>query len=187
LYWAVLEAEVRSRDYNLRLKELLAGAVDVREALLAVAEWTIRRREQDHVTTPLSLYCALERHELSHRFFGRFITEYFEVLANYLRQQMRAGVLRTTDPAMATRTFIGAVVYHSLVQELFGPVDATGSMDAHEVSSLIVSIWLDGMLAQPVKRPRRHAAKLKSSAVPRERASGKVSKQAITELQEPTQ
>ena len=46
LYWAVLEAKVRSEDFHLRLEELLAGAANVREALLAVAEWTLERRRR---------------------------------------------------------------------------------------------------------------------------------------------
>jgi AcrR family transcriptional regulator len=183
LYWAVLEAKVRSEDFHLRLEELLAGAANVREALLAVAEWTLERRARDHSTTRLSLFCALERHELSRRFFGHFIAEYFEVLANYLRQQMRQGVLRSADPLMAARTFIGAVGYHSLIKELFGPLDAAGDVDqdpaattdTREASRLMVSIWLDGMSAVP-------AAKLKNSAASRKRAS----RQAFTEIQEPT-
>ena len=179
LYWAVLEAKVRSEDFHLRLEELLAGAANVREALLAVAEWTLERRARDHSTTRLSLFCALERHELSRRFFGHFIAEYFEVLANYLRRQMRQGVLRSADPLMAARTFIGAVGYHSLIKELFGPLDVAGDIagttDTREASRLMVSIWLDGMSAAPV-------AKLKNSATSRKRAS----RQALTEILEPT-
>jgi hypothetical protein len=160
----------------------------VREALLAVAEWTLERRAEDHSTTRLSLFCALERHELSRRFFGRFITEYFEVLANYLHQQMRRGVLRHADPVMAARTFIGAVVYHSLIKELFGPLDAAagngnGNVDAREASRLMVSIWLDGMSAEPASR--NTGAKAKKLEVSRKRISRKVPRQAL-EIQEPT-
>jgi AcrR family transcriptional regulator len=186
LYWAVLEAKVRSEDFHLRLEELLAGAANVREALLAVAEWTFERRTRDHSTTRLSLFCALERHELSRRFFGHFIAEYFEVLANYLRQQMRQGVLRVADPVMAARTFIGAVGYHSLIKELFGPLDvardADATTDTREACRLMVSIWLDGMSAVPAARHRAPAAKLKKSVTSRKRAS----RQALTEIQEPT-
>jgi len=184
LYWAVLEAKVRSEDFHLRLEELLAGAANVREALLAVAEWTLQRRAEDHSTTRLSLFCALERHELSRRFFGHFIAEYFEVLASYLRRQMRLGVLRSADPFMAARSFIGAVVYHSLIQELFGPVDTTGNMDVHEASSLMVSIWLDGMSAETASR--RTAAKLNKSGAFPKRTSRKAPRQVLTETQEPT-
>jgi len=189
LYWAVLEAKVRSEDFHLRLEELLAGAANVREALLAVAEWTLQRRAEDHATTRLSLFCALERHELSRRFFGRFIAEYFEVLANYLRRQMRLGVLRSADPVMAARTFIGTVVYHSLIKELFGPGDTAGNtagnMDAREASRMMVSIWLDGMSAEPASRHSGH--ELKNSAASRKRTSRKVPRQALAEIQEPTQ
>jgi AcrR family transcriptional regulator len=183
LYWAVLEAKVRSEDFHLRLEELLAGAADVREALVAVAEWTLQRRAEDHATTRLSLFCVLERHELSQRFFGRFIAEYFEVLANYLRRQMRLGVLRPADPVMAARTFIGAVVHHSLITELFAPVPSDGSsaaeIDARKASRLIVSIWLDGMSAK--------AAKTKNRGASRKRVARRAPREAVTQIQEPTQ
>jgi AcrR family transcriptional regulator len=183
LYWAVLDAKVCSENYHLRLEELLAGAANVREALMAVAEWSLQRRANDHVTTRLWMFCALERHKLSRRFFGRFIAEYFEVLASYLRRQMRRGVLRTTNPVMAARTFLGANVYHSLVKELFGPVGTAEKMDDREASRLMVSTWLDGMAAVPVSRHRGTVAKLKSAGASRKRTS----RQALTKIQEPTQ
>jgi len=82
----------------------------------------------------------------------------------YLRRQMRLGVLRSADPFMAARSFIGAVVYHSLIQELFGPVDTTGNMDVHEASSLMVSIWLDGMSAETASRRTVAARSCQNSA-----------------------
>jgi len=185
LYWAVLEAKVRSEDFHLRLEELLAGAADVSEALQTVAEWTLQRHAEDHSTMRLSLFCALERHELSQRFFRRFIAEYFEVLANYLRVQMRRGVLRSTDPVMAARTFIGMVGHYSLIKELFGTADTDGNLDAHAASRLMVSIWLSGMSAAPASR--RMNTKVKISGVSRRRVSGKAPRVAPTRLQEPTQ
>ena len=171
LYWAVLEDKVRSEQCHQRLQELLAAASDIREALTSVAEWMLRRRDEDHTSTRLALFCALERHELSKRFFGEFVATYFEVLADYMREQMRIGVLRKTNALMAARTFIGTVVYHSLVKELFGSVDTAGNMDVTEASKLMVSIWLDGMLAQPVP-PRASRQRTRAQA---------------TELQEPKQ
>jgi hypothetical protein len=104
------------------------------------------RSAQDHTATRLSLFCGLEHHGLSKRFFGQFVATYFEVLGDYLRRQMRQGVLRTLDPLMAARSFVGAVSYHSLLRELFGP-DTAGVLDTGEASKLVVSIWMDGMSA----------------------------------------
>ncbi len=188
LYWAVLEAQVRSEDFHLRLEELLAGAADVGEALQTVAEWTLERHAEDHSTMRLSLFCALERHELSRRFFRRFIAEYFEVLANYLRVQMRRGVLRSIDPVMAARTFIGMVGHYSLIKELFGAADSdestAGNLDARAASKLMVSIWLSGMSAPPASR--RVKTKVKISGASRRRVSGKTPREAPARLQEPT-
>jgi AcrR family transcriptional regulator len=159
LYWAVLESKVRSDNHQLQLQELLADSGDIRAALTAVAEWMLRRHAQDHVATRLSLFCGLEHHDLSQRFFGQFVASYFEVLASYLREQMRKGVLRSVDPLMAARSFIGAVVYHSLLRELFGA--QAGNMDLGEAGRLMVSIWLDGMSAsdgQGEARPLANSA-----------------------------
>jgi len=88
---------------------------------------------------------------------------------------------------MAARTFIGAVVYHSLIQELFGPVDTTGNTDAREASRLMVSIWLDGMSAESPSRHSGAVAKLKNKGTSPKRTSRKALRQAPIEIQEPTQ
>ncbi len=146
LYWAVLEHKIRSDECQRQVQELLAAAPDVRAALTAVAEWMLRWRAEDPTATRLSLFCALQRHDLSQRFFEQFAANYYELLADYLRQQMRQGVLRNVDPLMAARSFVGAVSYQSLLRELFGAV-AVGNLDPGEVSRLVVSIWLDGLSA----------------------------------------
>lgn len=146
LYWAVLETKIGSDNCQQQLQELLAAPGDVRSTLASVAEWMLSRSVQDPTATRLSLFCGLGHHDLSKRFFEKYVATYFEVLGYYLRQQMRHGVLRTLDPMMAARSFVGAVSYHSLLRELFGS-DTVGPLDAAETSKLVVSIWLDGMSA----------------------------------------
>jgi len=130
----------------------------VRSALTAVAEWMLRRHAQDPTTIRLSLFCGLEHHDLSQRLFEQFAASYFEALADYLRQQMRRGVLRTLDPLMTARSFVGAVVYHSLLRELFNSVDSVRNLDAGGTSKLVVSIWLDGMSATGTQGEADHPA-----------------------------
>ena len=146
LYWAVLEHKIRSDECQRQVQELLQAAPDVRAALTAVAEWMLRWRAEDPTATRLSLFCALQRHDLTQRFFEQFAANYFELLADYLRHQMRQGALRSVDPLMAARSFVGAVAYQSLLRELFGAV-AVGNLDPVEVSHLVVSIWMDGLSA----------------------------------------
>jgi hypothetical protein len=63
---------------------------------------------------------------------------------------MDAGELRHGDALLTARGFFGMVIYHSLVQELFG-AKKYKEYDLREVSEIIVSVWLDGM--KPVEVP----------------------------------
>lgn len=183
LYSAVLEDCLRPGDLRQRLGELLANANDVREGLTAVAEWTLRRCSENHSSARLSLFCALERHALSHSTVGLFMATYCEVVAEYLRRQMGRAALRSTDALMAARMFMGTLMYYSLVRELFG--DKGLEADTCAASREIVSIWLDGMLPKQELRIAR-SAPLRASTVAKagKRLSGKVSMRVHAKLQE---
>jgi hypothetical protein len=75
------------------------------------------------------------------------VAEFYERLAGYIRQQVRAGRFRKIDPLLAARGFVGMVSYHFLIQELFGG-KRYQKFDLNKVSSTLADIWLQGMLAR---------------------------------------
>lgn len=145
LYWAVMDSTCRTTGVRDRFRERVAQGGTVRDILVDVARQTLERRAKDQTFTRLLFFSALENHELSHRFFTNFVAGYYEALAEFIQEQIDAGNLRRTDPLLAARCFLGMVIYHSLVQNLFGATK-TQPMSDDKVAEFIVDLWLKGML-----------------------------------------
>ena len=155
LYWAVIERKIDCAAPLERLLENLEAGGDDLEILSRVAFEVLDRRAKDQTLSRLLLFSALEKHELSERFFRNYIANYFEVLARFVRQGVSAGRFRKVDPLLAARGFIGMLVYHSWIQELFGG-KAVQNFDLHVVSRTMARIWLEGVqLEKKAPRSRR--------------------------------
>ena len=141
LYWAVIENQIQIRAGRVRLEAKLAAGGDDRAKLTAIAEELLSR---DVTLSRLLLYTALENHELSHRFFLTHVAQYLEMLADYIRQGVAEGRFREVDPLLAARGFLGMLVYHFQIQELFGG-KRVQTFDPHHVSETLVDLWLKGM------------------------------------------
>jgi AcrR family transcriptional regulator len=153
LYWTLIEELCNARGKRHRVRKILqAGGTDL-EVFEAVAREFLHRTEHDRELTRLLWFTALENHELSARFFSTFVSEYFEALAGHIRERIRQGAFRRTDPVLAARGFIGMVVYHFLIQELFGG-EQYQNFDAAQVAKTLSQIWLAGM-QNPVTSNRK--------------------------------
>ncbi|MGZ4814309.1 MAG: TetR/AcrR family transcriptional regulator [Terriglobales bacterium] len=147
LYWAVLADRVERRGRNRRIRELLESGNDLREVLVSIAEILLDRSADDTAVTRLLFYSALRNRELSDRFFETYAHEKFELMAEFLRKQMEEGRFRAVDPLIAARSFLGMIIYHYLVQELFGG-DRHRTMDAREVANEVTDLFLEGVSAR---------------------------------------
>ncbi len=141
LYWAVIEHQIQVRAGRARLESQLAGGGSDREKLIALAEEWLNR---DVTLSRLLLFSALENHQLSHRFFRVYVAQFFDVLADYIRHGIEQGRYRSVDPLLAARAFVGMLIYHFQIQELFGGKDVQ-TFDAHNVAETMVDVWLRGM------------------------------------------
>jgi len=147
LYWAVIERKIDCAAPLERLLENLEAGGDDLDVLSRVAFEVLERRAQDQTLSRLLLYSALEKHELSERFFRNYIANYFEVLARFVRQGIAAGRFRDVDPLLAARGFLGMVIYHSWIQELYGG-KVVQDFDPLIVSRTLARIWLQGVQAE---------------------------------------
>lgn len=144
LYWEVLDRKIRQEQGCVRVLERMRDASAPREVFVAIGRDFLERRAKDPSMMRLLLFTALENHELSSRFFHTYITDVYERLADYIREQIDAGRFRPVDPLLAARGFLGMFVYHFMVQELFG-ARKYQELDIVEVSETLTDIWLRGM------------------------------------------
>jgi AcrR family transcriptional regulator len=147
LYWAVLENSCSSVVYD-QLKTLASGDHDPEEDLIAIGSKVLEKVSSNPNLMRLLFFAALENHKLSHRFFRLYTANRLEELAEYIRTQVKHGLLRDdVDPVLAARNFIGSLIYHVQIQELFGGKNVHPYHPRLVVESF-VKIWIRGMQPQ---------------------------------------
>lgn len=144
LYWTLIEELCHARGKRHRVKRILEKGGTDAQVFEGVAREFLTRTERDRELSRLLWFTALENHELSARFFNTFIADNYEALASHIRERIRHGAFRKTDPLLAARAFIGMVVYHFLIQELFGG-ERYQNFDPRQVAKTVSQIWLAGM------------------------------------------
>jgi AcrR family transcriptional regulator len=143
---------------------ILAEKVTVNE-LLDVVEAAVKKRDDHRVFTMIAsyrirpgadstflrllLFSALEGHELSELFFGKHHKVFYDYLAAYIRTRIDDGAFRSVDPLLAARAFIGMVVHHRLLHEIFG----VPMHQSHETTvATYVDLFLAGLIRMPIGR-----------------------------------
>ncbi len=146
LYWAVIERNCRSGRTRSKpdLAQRLTDIRNDRELFATIARDWLERDRKDVAMSRLLLFTALENHRLSRRFFRTHVARYYETLADHIRKRIQEGVFRPVDPVLAARGFLGMVIYHLWIQELFGG-DAYQKFDPKSVSKKLSDIWLEGV------------------------------------------
>lgn len=154
LYWAVIERKIMTSAPRERMQQdLEAGGEDL-NILSRIAFQVLERRSRDHTLSRLLLFSALEKHELSERFFRYYVADYFEVLARFVRKGIASRRFRSVDPLLASRGFLGMVIYHSWIQELYGGKKVQ-DFDPQVVSRTLAGVWLEGMYPKEKRRASR--------------------------------
>jgi len=156
LYWAVIDRESELAGWQPALRRQLGSGASDREILTGIAKDILVRRARDSSLSRLLLFSALENQERSQRFFQTHVVEYYEAIAAYICNRIEDGVFRAVNPLLAARGFVGMIVYHSLIQEIYG-AKRYQDFDVTEVSRTLVDIWLGGMQIRNGRKPRRAA------------------------------
>jgi AcrR family transcriptional regulator len=156
LYWAVIERKIVAAAGKQRIAETLRSGGSDREILSAIAAQILERRAKDQTLSRLLIYTALENHRLSGRFFRNYVAECYEVLADYIRKGIESGRFRRVSPMLAARGFLGMVIYHSWIQELYGG-KRYQKFSVQEVSETYADLWLQGVVKSKDERQGGHA------------------------------
>jgi len=118
LYAAILAEKVTVGEL-LEVVEEATKKRDDQRVFTLIASYRIRP-EVDPTLLRLLLFSALEGHELSDMFFGKQHKVFYEHLATYIQTRIQERAFRKVDPLIAARAFIGMVVHHRLLHEIFG-------------------------------------------------------------------
>lgn len=155
LYWAVVSSRIQASGRKQRLKELIASGGNERDVLADIAETWLRRTRKDAALSRLLLFSALRNPKLSDQFFRTYLVEAFDLLSEYFRRAANQRRFRSVDPVVAARGFLGMIVYHNMVQEIFGG-DHYQHFDPHVLGRQLADIWLHGIAAKGGPARRRN-------------------------------
>ena len=155
LYAAIL-AEKAPLSELLSSVEQLAGKRDDYGVFSLIAGYRIRPGA-DPTMLRLLLFSALEGHELADMFFGKQHRVFYDYLAGYIQVRIDEGAFRELDPLLAARAFIGMVVHHRLLHEIFEvPLHCSHT----DIVTTYVELFLRG-LTRPSTSKRRGPSRVR--------------------------
>ncbi len=150
LYAAILAEKVRVSQL-MDTVEAAAEKRDDARVFTLIASFRIHRAA-DPTFLRLLLFSALEGHELSDMFFQNRHRVFYEYLAGYIRRRCEEGAFRCLDPLLAAQAFIGMIVYHRILHEIFKvPLHCS----PEEAVDAYVQVFLSGLQTRPAGRTSR--------------------------------
>ena len=150
LYAAILAEQSPVPQLLAEIKELAAKRED-EQVFMLIANTIVRRAPTPNLMR-LLLFSALEEHKLSDMFFQNHVRMFYDFLAGYIEQRIREGAFRPVAPLLAARAFMGMLIYHRLLSQLFR---VTVSNKPEEIVSTFVTVFLDGLRVNGSKRKSR--------------------------------
>lgn len=150
LYAEVVGNQAGVADRMRELRASLEGNPDLeaREVLAEVAGKLLDRTQEDTTLTRLLVFSALRNDDFCQRFFQTYVADAHELLSDYIRRGVERGIFREVDPAVVARSFLGSIVCHYLVQELFGG-NQRQQFDPYSLGRQLADIWLNGIAISP--------------------------------------
>jgi AcrR family transcriptional regulator len=143
MYEALLDERMARPDLLAPI-EAPAAAADDRGVFMGLALQLLHSVEADPSMLRLLLYSALEGHELARPFQEGRIRRLREFLQRYVERRIDTGAFRAIDPQLAARAFIGMVVDHLIVREVFSQREQY-PQPPEAVAEAFVSIFLEGI------------------------------------------
>jgi AcrR family transcriptional regulator len=153
IYAAILDKRIAEPDLVAHL-DADARAGDEHAVFFGLALRLLEAVEADPSFLRLLLYSALEGHEMARPFQDARIRHFRAFLAEYIDRRTHERAFRRIEPMLAARAFLGMVLGHLIVRQVFGQRDARDP-STKVVAETFASIFLDGLRARK-PAPRLH-------------------------------
>jgi len=140
LYAAIIAAKSQLSQLMASIEQAADKRDDV-QVFTLIASFRIHRGA-DPSLLRLLLFSALEGHELSDMFFRNRHRVFYEFLAGYIARRTREGKFRKVDPLLAAQSFVGMIVYHRLLHDIFG---VPAHCSPEEAVAGYVDVFLEGL------------------------------------------
>ena len=144
LYGAIIERKI---EEEAGIDQTILEHRDTKDDVLifrSIAERMFEKCGGDPSFIRLLHFSALEGHDLSDMFFDTYVEYVNMLLCDYIETRIADKAFKNVNPLYASQAFIGMVVNHIIVQELFGEKNKKKT-NGDEVINTYVQIFLSGI------------------------------------------
>ncbi|MEM7007932.1 MAG: TetR/AcrR family transcriptional regulator [Thermodesulfobacteriota bacterium] len=147
LYGAIIEKKI---DDEPGIELPIQTYKDTKDDYLifrSIAERMLEKCGNDSSFIRLLHFSALEGHELSDMFFNTYVEYVDMLLSDYIEGRIKDGAFKNVNSLCASQAFIGMIVNHIIVKELFGEKKRNKTSN-EELVETYVTVFLDGIKAK---------------------------------------
>ena len=144
LYGAIIEKKIDDEPGIELPIQTYKDTKDDHLIFKSIAERMLDKCGNDSSFIRLLHFSALEGHELSDMFFSTYVEYVDMLLCDYIEGRIAEGAFKNVHPLCASQAFIGMVVNHIIVQELFGG-KKRNEINNDELIETFVTVFLNGI------------------------------------------
>ena len=144
LYGAIIEKKIDEEPGIELPLQIHKDSKDDYLIFSAIAERMLDKCGKDSNFIRLLHFSALEGHELSDMFFSTYVEYVNMLLCDYIESRIADNAFKNVNPHCASQAFIGMVINHIIVQELFGD-KKKNKINNKELVETFVTVFLEGI------------------------------------------
>ncbi|GJM15961.1 MAG: TetR family transcriptional regulator [Thermodesulfobacteriota bacterium] len=144
LYGAIIEKKIDDEPGIELPLQTYKDTKDDHLIFKSIAERMLDKCGNDSSFIRLLHFSALEGHELSDMFFSTYVEYIDMLLCDYIEGRIAEGAFKKVHPLCASQAFIGMVVNHIIVQELFGG-KKRNKINNDELVETFATVFLSGI------------------------------------------
>lgn len=150
LYHAILDYKacedgMKTLPWEDEAQKKAIDEADDYKVFYTLALKALKHQQDDPDLMRLLFHSALEGHELSEMFFDQFVSRMYEFIGAYIRKRQADGAMRSVEPRVVVRAFLGMLIHHSLNNILWDKSRRLLDISNEEAAHEFVTILLDGV------------------------------------------
>lgn len=150
LYHAILDCKacedgMKTLPWEDEAQKKAIDEKDDYKVFYTLALKALQHQQGDPDLMRLLFHSALEGHELSEMFFDQFVSRMYEFIGAYIRKRQADGAMRSVEPRVVVRAFLGMLIHHSLNNILWDKSRRLLNISNDEAAHEFVTILLNGV------------------------------------------
>lgn len=151
LYRAIIDQKME--ESQSRMKAIVRESSETKDdhtLFERLAYEVLEFYRKDPAFLRLLMYSALEGHVLSELCFRTHVVKFYDLLGRYIRQRIADGAFRMVVPARAIRAFMGMVINHAMVKELYS--NDLARLGSRQAARTFSTLFLEGISSQTQRK-----------------------------------